>query len=188
MALVARSAERVVGLFAYFIENGASVDSQTVSINVLPDADPISNWPSFGDVLPGAQWETETESDPYMQLHANRYVRRDVEDVVADYLTFQTRQMNGLVDRLQFGAAAAIVEGTAQSPMTVTDRFLEGWLLIQGRNLRGARRGQDDYRLVAWVQLRLSQTPANGEQALSPTLRAQILPAAANSIVFPAAA
>lgn len=189
MALIARSAERLVGYFAYFVEEGASVDGQTVSKTVIPDATPTDNWPSFGDVLPGAQFETETADDNWLQLQpGGGYINRMRQRVTGDFFNFQTREMNELVDRLLFGLSSEITEDTALSPFTVYDRKITGWLLLQARQLGGNGDGTDDHRQVMWCELRLSAPPAAENSAQSPELRAQRLPADANSLYFPAAA
>lgn len=186
---VARSAERLIGLLAFFVENGASVDGQTISSSVFPDASPTSNWPSIGNILPGAAWGVDEEDDSYLAVSLSGGFRKvDRMNVIQDFLTFQTREMSGIVDRLQHGLAAAIVEGTAQTPFANSNRFVRGWLLIQGRQVGGNGTGTDDFRMMIWVDLRLAEQPKYENKVLSPSLKAIVIPNVLNSDNFPAAA
>jgi hypothetical protein len=189
MSNVARSAERLIGLFAYFVELGATVDTQTISSTVFPDASPTSNWPSIGTILPGAAWGVDEEDDSYLAPALTGGFRKvDRMNVIQDFLTFQTRQMSAIVDRLQHGLAGAIVEGTAQTPFASSDRYIRGWLLIQGRQVGGNGTGTDDFRMMIWCDLRLGEQPKYDNKVLSPTLKAIVIPNALNSDLFPAAA
>lgn len=189
----ARLAERLIGLFAYFAENGSSFDtgpSQTVTSALYPDSTPsaAANWPVLGTVLPGASFSVEEEDDGYLAPSASGGFRKvDRKNVIQDMLTFQTREMSGLVDRLQHGLAAAITEGTAQTPFASSDRYIRGWLSIQARQVGGNGTGTDDFRWLAWVDLRLAEQPKYENKVLFPTLKAVVIPNALNSIVFPAA-
>lgn len=189
MSNVARSAERLIGLFAYFVENGAIVDAQTISSTVFPDASPTTNWPSLGPILPGASFGVEEEDDGYLAPSLSGGFRKvDRMNVIQDFLTFQCRNMSAIVDRLQHGLAGPIVEGTAATPFANSNRFVRGWLLIQGRQVGGNGTGTDDFRMMIWVDLRLAEQPAFENKVLSPSLKAIVIPNALNSDVFPAAA
>ena len=188
MANIARTSERLRGLFAYFVEEGTTVDAVTVSATAMPDADPTSNWLSFGTVLPGARFETETESDPYNELQSGGgFLKRNRERTVADYLVFQTREMNEHADRLELGVSGAIAEDTATTIFATFDRKITGWLLLQARQLGGNGDGTDDFRLNYWCELRLANNPIYENKAALPEFRAQRLYAAGNSGYWPAA-
>jgi len=119
MSTQARLSERLIGLFAYFVEWGTTVDAQVVSATIVPDASPTSNWLSIGTVLPGAAFGTEEDDDSYLAPSpAGGFERVERKNVMQDNLTLQTRQMSGLVDRLQMGLNSPIVQGTAQAPLT----------------------------------------------------------------------
>lgn len=188
MSNVARSAERLIGLFVHFVENGATVDTQTISSTVFPDASPLSNWPSFGPILPGAAWGVDEEDDSYLAPALSGGFRKvDRKNVIQDFLNFQCRNMSAIVDRLQHGLSAAIVEGTAQTPFANSDRYVRGWLLIQGRQVGGNGSGTDDFRMMFWCDLRLAEQPKYDNKVLSPSLKAIVIPNALNSDLFPAA-
>lgn len=188
MSNQARLTERLIGLFAFFVENGTTVDAQTVSSTIVPDASPTTNWLKIGTVLPGASFGVEEEDDGYLAPSASGGFRKiDRMNVVQDFLTFQTREMSGIVDRLQHGLSAAIVEGTAQTPFASSNRFVRGWLLLQARQVGGNGSGTDDFRWLGWVDLRLAEQPKYDNKVLSPTLKAVVISNALNSINFPAA-
>ncbi len=192
MANQARLAERLIGLFAYFVENGTSTSEEppaAINEGAYPDADPPDNWLSLGTILPGAQFETEEQDDDYLApSSAGGFRQVQSRFVMSDTLRFQSREMNELVDRLQFGLSAKISEGTAVAPHVASDRKIRGWLLIQGRQVGGNGSGTDDFRLIWWCDLRLAEQPKYENRALSPALTARMLPNALNSVVFPAAA
>jgi hypothetical protein len=185
MANVSRLAERVVGCHAFFCEAGTEVSGQTISETVAPNYDPDTDWPSIGDVLEGAKFEKEVSDDSYMKPGTSAWVRQTVQYVTGNSLTFKTRQMSGLADRLLFGLADAITENVPVTPFVQSDPRIFGWLLVQGRKMAGATAGDDDFRLLAWVALSLAGAPAFESKALSPELRAEFLSAAADSIIFP---
>jgi hypothetical protein len=188
MSNQARLAERLIGLFAFFVENGTTVDAQTVSSTVVPDASPTSNWLSLGTVLPGAAFGLEEEDDSYLApSEAGGFEKVDRKNVMQDFLSLQTRQMSGIVDRLQMGLASVIVEGTPQSPHVQKDRKVTGWLLIQARQVGGNGDGTDDYRLLWWCDLRLGDQPKYDNKVVSPTLKAVKRANTLNTINFPAA-
>jgi hypothetical protein len=189
MSNVARLHERLIGLFAMFVEDGATVDAQMISSTVFPDASPTDNWPLIGTILEGAAFSVEENDDGYMAPVAGGGFRKvDRMNVVQDALTFRTREMSGIVDRLQMGLNSAIVEGTAQNPHVKSDRYVRGWLLIQGRQVGGNGTGTDDFRLMWWCDLRLGEQPKYENKVVSPTLKAICIQNALNSINFPAAA
>jgi hypothetical protein len=183
---IARLSAKAIGLFAYFAEDGTDTDddpAQTISETVLPDDNPTTNWKSLGDILEGATRTTETADDSYNQLVGDRFVKRHTERVIGDYLNFETRQMNQLVEAMELGVSPAFAEDTNISPFTVIDRAVKGWLLLQARKLGSG--GVDDHRIVCWVELRLTGIPmASDNKAQKPGLRAQMLPNALNSLRF----
>lgn len=184
---LARLDERAIGLFAYFAEDGTQTDegisSVTISETVLPDADPTTNWKSCGSILPGATRGIEDVEDSYMDLVGDRFVKREVRRVVADYINFETRQMNQLVDAMSMGVATDFTEDTDISPFMTVDRSVKGWLLLQARKLGSG--GTDDHRIVTWAEIRLTTIPNAAENmAQKPGLRAQVLPNALNSLRF----
>jgi len=188
MSNQARLSERLIGLFAYFVENGTTVDAQTVSATVVPDASPTTNWLRLGTILPGAAFGLQEEDDSYLSPSpSGGFERIDRMNVMQDFITLQTREMSGIVDRLQMGLNSAIVEGTPQSPHVSKDRKITGWLLLQARQVGGNGNGTDDFRLLWWADIRLGEQPRYENRVVSPTLKVIKRANTLNSINFPAA-
>jgi hypothetical protein len=179
MSLVALSNEDFLGAFAFFVEEGETVDAQTISSTIKPDVDPVSNWPSLGDVQNFGFGKEEID-DPYFKVNpGGGMTKHQRKWVVADFLDFQTRQMNELVYRLTMGFTDKIESGEAQSPhVPGTDRVIRGWLRMQARALAGT----DRFLLDWWCELRIATDPKFEAKTTMPALRAyKLAPVAANS-------
>lgn len=184
--------EILLGGFAYFVESGLTVDAQTIAATVKPDVDPLTNWTdgSLGSIL-NFQFGEESMDSPYMRpLPSGGFEKVNRKFTVQDWVEIEAREMNELVWRLQHGLAAKIAEGTAQTPGTVLDRKIEGWLRLQGRIIGGNDRFLQDW----WCEVRLiGGTVADGKVS-QPKLRFTQIKAVAGVIVagnstnFPAAA
>lgn len=189
MATIVRSAERLIGLFAFFVEEGATVDGQTISASVFPDNSPTSNWPSIGTVLPGSAYEVDEEDDSYLKpLPGGGHRRINKKIVMEDRLRVQTREMSGLVDRLLHGLTGPVTEGTPMSPGIESDRFIRGWFLVQARQKGGNGDGTDDFVEMRWCEIRLAEQPKFENKAASPSLMIHFVPNPLDTINFPAAA
>jgi hypothetical protein len=177
-------AEILIGAFAFFIENGTSVDSQTVSSTVKPDTDPATNWTAYsiGDVI-NCKFSEESVDLPYLKpLTSGGYAKINKKMVVQDFVTMKTRQMGEMIARMQHGLASAIATGTAQTPGISLDRKVEGWLRIQGRQLGGG----DRFILDWWCEARIEETGEFNEKVVEPVLRfTQIKGVALNSVNYP---
>ena len=131
--------ELFLGSFAYLIPLGATVDGVTVSPTAKPDGVPNANWTdySLGSVmsfLPGV----ETQDNSKMVPSAfGGWEKRPGTRVIADYIDLKTREMGEVLLRLQFGLAAEIALGTAQTIFGKSDRFVEGWLKFHLRKESG---------------------------------------------------
>ena len=152
----------LLGGFAYFIESGTVVDSVTVSATVKPDMIPATNWTdnTLGNIL-DFKFGVEEEDYPVMRLLPNgSRVKVPRKIVVADFLDLTAQQMNELVLRLQHGVGTKIVEGTAQTPGSANDRYIDGWLRLQGRALGNFDVFIQDW----WCQCRMVEgTKADGK-------------------------
>lgn len=184
--------EMMIGGFAYFLENGVTVDSQTVAATVKPDAVPTTNWTdaTLGTIL-NFKFGNEKIDSPYMEpLASGGYAKKNRSFVTQDHVILQTREMGELVWRLQMGLTAKIAEATAQTPGLSLDRKIEGWLRLQGRALSGFDRFIMDW----WCEVRLESDNAFDEKVVTPSLRFTLIKAVAgtavagNSTNFPAQA
>lgn len=177
-------AEILIGGFAYFVESGTTVDTQTVSSTVKPDVDPTTNWTAstLGDILNFKFGDEKVDMSYQRPLSSGGYEKVNRSHVVQDFVTIKTRQMGELVARLQHGLSAEIATGTAQTPGLTLDRKVLGWLRIQGRQLGGGDRFIMDW----WCEARLEETGEFNNQVVEPVLRfTQIKGVAGNSVNYP---
>lgn len=108
------------------------------------------------------------------------------EFVMADVHDLTTRERNEIIERLAYGVAAAIVQGTAQAPYTQPNRRIRGWIKIQQRQV-GAP-AKDRTLMDIWCDIRLKEDPAAEKKTQVPVLELWKLKSTLNSIVLPAAA
>jgi hypothetical protein len=101
---------------------------------------------------------------------------------VADYLDMQCQHYTEIVHRLQWGVAAKLVAGTAQSPFAKRDRKIRGWLACKAVKQDGNTLAE----ILVRVEARLNETPPWENNYGKPTLRFQILENTANAIEFAA--
>ena len=181
--------ERLLGGFAFFIESGLTVDSQTVGPTIKPDTSPPTNWTDYtlGTIMNFAFQKEEmdasfmapqTQGGPYQKVNRKFVNQRSV--------VLETREMGDIVFRLEHGLTA-ITTGTAQTPGNVYDPKIEGWLRLQGRDLPGT----DALILDWWVEALLESKHKFEEKIATPSIRFTLIPAvngtvvAGNSINFP---
>lgn len=184
--------EIFIGGFAYFLESGVTVDSQTVSATVKPDASPTTNWTdaTLGTVLDFKYGNKSIESNFLRPLPSGGREEVNRSFVTQDFVTIKTREMGELVHRLQMGVTAIIAEGTAQTPGLQLDRKIEGWLRLQGRALSGFDRFIHDW----WCEVRLEGDNVFDEKVVTPSLKFTLIKAvsgvavAGNSVNWPAQA
>jgi hypothetical protein len=182
--------ELLIGGFAFFLESGTTVDSQTVGPTVKPDNDPTTNWTNgtLGTILNFKFGKVEIDS-PFLQpLASGGHQLINRKFCTQNFLTLQAREMGERVMRLEHGVSAIINEGTAQTPGAKLDRKIEGWLRLQGRSLTG----YDRFTLDWWAEMRLEGENVFNENVVSPNLRFTLIRAvngtavAGNSTNFPA--
>lgn len=167
MALV--NERRLIGAFVYFIPYGKTVDGSVVSATSWPDNDPETNYGNyqFGCIERAQAFRertTETFDCPavtggYDQEEEVRTIRRGYD--------MTTNKYNALIDQLQWELAAEPAAGVAQAPFAVTDSFIRGVVLIQGRNKTGV-----DAHTEQWqAKLRLVTIPDFANETGKPVLR-----------------
>jgi hypothetical protein len=179
--------EILIGGFAYFIPAGTVVDGTTVAGSSAgkPDTDPATNWTAYsiGDVLNFKFGDERVDIASLVPLASGGYAKKNKSIVVQDFVTLKTRQMGEIIHRLQFGLAAAIATGTAQTPHLELDRKIFGWLRLQGRQLGGT----DRFILDWWAECRIEETGEFNDKVVEPVLRfTQVKGTEGNSINFPA--
>jgi hypothetical protein len=181
--------ERLLGGFIYFVEGGLTVDSQVVSALIKPDTTPLTNWTdgSIGTVL-NFSFEKEEMDSSFMapQAAGGPYKKINRKFVSQRSLMVETREMGDLVFRLEHGLAPIVI-GQAQTPGTVYDPKIEGWLRLQGRDLPGT----DALIMDWWCEVRLESKHKFDEKIPTPALRFTLIdavngaPVTGNSVVFP---
>jgi hypothetical protein len=182
MADVARKSRLIIGAFAYFINEGASIDSVTVAGTAKPDNSPTSNWLSLG-AIEEVKFDDVRSSEKFITpSEAGGYYEEQEDYITGDFINLRTSHMNELVERLQFGLNSVIVAGTAQEPHAAHTRQVNGWLKIQGRKLSGS----DEFIMDWWAKLTLADKLTMNDKTLRPVLRFQKLTSTLNTVVFPA--
>lgn len=152
----------LLGGFAFFVESGTTVDLQIVSATVKPDMVPPDNWTdaTLGNIL-DFKYGVDEEDHPILRVLPNgSRVKMPRKIVVSDYIDITSQEMSELVLRLQHGVTTKIMEGTAQTPGALNDRYIDGWLRLQGR----AMGNFDVFIQDWWCQVRLVEgTKADGK-------------------------
>jgi len=184
MSDVAMKERLLLGAFAFFIEAGTTVDGQTVSASIKPDATPLSNWPNLG-AIENSKFEREEDEEEFLEPRVQGgYDKPKIPQVVNDYLILTTNHTSEFFHRLQMGLASPIVPGTAQAPHVETDRKITGWLKIQFRK----KGGSDSFVFDWFCEMRLSELPDITNKTLRPALKFRRLASDQNTVVFPIAA
>ena len=91
---------------------------------------------------------------------ASGWEQQKREYTIADLFEVTTRKTTELYQRLQFGVAAAIVAGTAQTPFVTGDRKVTAWVKIQLRQ----HIGSDRYVLDMYCDIRVLGDPPAAEK------------------------
>ncbi|BCU75984.1 hypothetical protein [Luteolibacter sp. LG18] len=173
----------LIGALVFFVEDGTEVDSLVVGETVIPDFTPISNWPSLGNIQESGFSNEGTDDPFYRVMPSGKQIKVPRKWTNADMFAFTADEMHELSWRLQMGLPSRIVLGTAQSPGTLDDRQITGWLYVQGR--KGGK-GADRFRFIWRVQLRLQADIKIGQKSVKGALIAhKIDELDAESVVFP---
>lgn len=181
--------ELFLGSFAYIIPAGVTVDGTVVSATYKPDIVPLANWTDYGigsvlGFVPGVEEEDRSYMGPNARGGWKKIPKRVV---VQDYIDIKTREMGELLLRLQFGLAAPIVEGTAQTIFGSSVRRIEAWVKFHIRQENGQDLSIGD--MYCYVELKKGLV-ADGKVS-EPEFRLTCIPdvggvlVAGNSIVFP---
>ena len=157
----------IIGAFASFVREGASIDAVTVGVAAFPDTDPTTNWAELGCVIE-ARNEPNVAQYPVMcPKPSGGYEEKIEEQVLRDSYVLTLNKTNPLYWELAEGYAAAIVDGTPQTPGQQVDRYVQGWLKLQKRG----QDGQDRVVKNIWGKLRLSEQFRAGTDPTRPVMR-----------------
>jgi hypothetical protein len=157
----------IIGAFASFVREGASIDAVTVGVAAFPDTDPTTNWAELGCVIE-ARNEPNVAQYPVMcPKPSGGYEEKIEEQVLRDSYVLTLNKTNPLYWELAEGYAAAIVDGTPQTPGQQVDRYVQGWLKLQKRG----QDGQDRVVKNIWGKLRLGEQFRAGADPTRPVMR-----------------
>jgi hypothetical protein len=161
MSELALSAELFAGALIYFAEYGAATSD--------PVTKPASNsalWKELAaceSMKPKSIKVTEEADVP----STTGWETQKREYTLGDMFEVTTRKTTEVFQRLQFGLAAAVVAGTAQTPFVTADRKVSGWVKIQLRQ----HIGTDRYVLDFYADIReLGDPPAAEKGTQKPNL------------------
>jgi len=161
----------------YFIPVGEVVDSVTVANATWPDSNPITNWTNY------QFHDTETiELERTYEKEAFKVgvgLNTEDEETTIKRIAYmgKTHKTNSLIRRLEFGLAAAPVNGTAQAPFVNHDDFIEGVALIEFINKNEAT----VQRLQTWSRLRLKEAGPTGAEVREFSYELEIRASTANT-------
>lgn len=177
--------------FAWFLEEGITVDGSAVAHDTKPDASPLTNWTdgSLGD-LTELKFDPKFKEDQRMTPTTDGVWQQETKRRVLQWnVVLKTRQMGELVRRLEHGVAAKIVQGTAQSPGSVSDPAIYGWLKVQM-----FRESTGSFEIFDWwCKCTLDSANTFNENTPTPSLRFTLIktvggsPVDGNTVVWPEA-
>jgi hypothetical protein len=157
----------ILGAFCAFARSGATINEITVAIDAFPDVSPLTNWDDLGCV-PEMVHEVESDDNSVIcPLPSGGYGKETEMNVIADSYLLTLNKTNPIVWELDQGYAAAIANGTAQTPFKNKDRFVAGWLKIQQRGKDGVD------RIIAnvWGKFRLAEPMKTSKDPTRPSVR-----------------
>lgn len=175
MSKLALSTRLFAGAIMYFAEEAAGTSDTATK--------PAANsalWKEIGSVqqllhTPDVMEEKYSE--------CGSYGWRNYKDThtLADIWELTTREVSELFHRLDIGAAAAIVAGTAQAPFADSARTVRGWVKLQHR----MHTGTDRMVLDMFCELRLKKNPGIEKKVPEPVFELWVVASALNSMVIP---
>lgn len=184
--------ELFLGSFAFVIPLGVTVDGSVVSATSKPDGVPTSNWTdySIGPVLSFVPDKKEQDNTVMIPSAFGGWEESPRKRVISDFIDLKTREMGELLLRLQFGLAAEIALGTAQTIFGTSTRSVDAWLKFHLRKETGLDLSIGD----ALVRVELKKGLVADGKVSEPEFRCTVLKTyngaavTGNTIVFPAAA
>ena len=169
----------LVGAFAYFAEDGGSIDEDTAP-DVSADYEDV---PALG-CIEQAAFETKSEETKFLcPKTTGGYEETTETREMADYIDLMLQKYNELVHRLQFGIADEITttgNNTVRAPFAKQNRKVRGWLCIHAVSQAGDTLLQMKVR----AEVRLNKTPPWENQFGKPVFRFQVLGNSLNAIEF----
>jgi len=161
----------------YFIKAGEVVDSVTVANATWPDASPVTNWTNYQLHDTETIKEERTYEKEAFKIGVGLNTEDEESTIKRIAYTGKTHKTSSLFRQLEFGLAAAPVNGTAQAPFVRHEDYIEGVVLIEFIN-------KDDaitQRLQNWGRLRLKETGETGAAVREFTYEIELRASTANT-------
>ena len=181
----------MVSPFAFFLEEGITVDGFPITPTYKPDVTPLTNWSdgSLGSLLEFKFSPKIQETARMTPTASGVWEEQTIRRVMQHALVLKTRSMGEYVRRLEHAVANKIVLGTAQTPGTVSDPAIYGWLKAQLiRESTGTLEIFD-----WWCKMTLDAANTFNEQTPTPSLKFALIRSvngaavAGNTVVWPEA-
>jgi hypothetical protein len=118
----------------------------------------------------------------YDEVTANGWREGKDEYTVADVFEIKSRYLTAIFERLAYGLAADIVQGTPQTPFVVSDRKLRGWVNVQER----MQNGQDRLVAAVFCEIRAMDPPPWEKKTQEPMFELRVIYSSLQTINFPA--
>ena len=154
MAELPLASELFAGALIYIAEYGAATSDPTTK-----PASGSALWKELAcceSMKPKAVKVTEEADVP----SPTGWAQEKREFTLADFFEVTTRRTTELFQRMQFGLAAAVVAGTAQTPFVTADRKVTAWVKVQLRQ----HIGTDRYVLDMYCDIRVLGDPPAAEK------------------------
>lgn len=172
----------LIGGFAFFAEDGITIDEAVVDDETQPDlATDEEDIPSLG-CIERVSLTVEAEDFQFVcPSPTGGYNRTTEKNVLQDLIDLQASKANELVHRLKWGLAAAVAYDTPQTPFADRTREALGWLYLRGVQ----RSGTTLLQAVLRAKVTLNEAPPWSNEPGRPVLRFEVQTNALNSIEFP---
>lgn len=158
----------MLGSKLYFIENGVTVDTVTVSKDAKPDTDPTTNWRSLGCANDLTPYRVTEEDTPFKCFDGKRFRQRSTTVVLEDGWEFSLESHCEPIYRLMLGLSAEVADDTPVIPFAESIREIMGWLKFQARNVNA---NGDIWTMDLYGRLEMIELPTYNDKSVYPRMR-----------------
>lgn len=176
MALLPLSAKLFAGKIIHI-----AIEETGVSDSVTKPVSGSAKWLELAGVNSAVEKPQRT-TELYDEVGPDGWETGKDEYTTADVFELKTRYTTALYEQLRYGLAAAIVQGTPQTPYVKRNRMLRGWVNLQER----MSDGQDRVIASLWCEIRAMEPPASEKKTQEPTFELWVKRNTLASINFPA--
>jgi hypothetical protein len=161
----------MMGSTLFFIEQGVTVDSVTVSKLAKPDVDPATNWRTLGCVNDLTPYRVTEEDTPFKCFDGTRFRQETTTVVLEDGWEFTLKNHCEPIYRLMLGLTAEVQDDTPVVPYEQNVREIYGWLKFQARNVNA---NGDIWVKDIWGKLEMIEVPTFTDKSVYPRLRFKV--------------